>query len=105
MKIVVEQEVGPVGHREERRFLVELEFYEDDEFSDARFADDDNVRLLDGDTIKLTACYRMDINNLVLVILQGLTGIFSAGCEWNNVDPVFSIRVKDGCEIRVSCKK
>jgi len=58
MKILITQEVGAPGAREEPKPLARLEFESDDEFPDSRFADDDNVQLLDGGIIKLTAVYR-----------------------------------------------
>jgi hypothetical protein len=105
MKIVLTQEVGAPGAKKEPKTVAQLEFERDDEFPDAKFANDDNIRLLDGDTIKLTACYRTDNKTLVVAILHDIKAIFSAMCHWDEVNPVFMVRIKDECEIRVLCEK
>ena len=105
MKIVLTQEAGTPGAKEEPKTIAQLEFESDAEFPDATFANDDNIHLLDGDTIKLTACYRTDNKTLVVAILQNIKTIFSAMCHWDEVNPVFMVRMKDECEIRLLCEK
>ena len=104
MKIVLTQEVGAPGARDESRTLVRLEFEVDGEFPGLKFANDDNIQLLDGYTIKLTACYQNN-KNLVVAILRDIETIFSAVCLWDEVNPVFTIRIKDDCIVRVICEK
>ena len=105
MKIVLTQEVGRPGAREEPKTVAQMEFESDDEFPDAKFASDDNIQLVDGDTIKLTACYETHDKTLVVAILHDAQAIFSARCHWDKVNPVFMVRIKHECEIRVLCEK
>jgi hypothetical protein len=105
MKIVLTQEVGALGARGKPKTLARLVFESDDDFPNSQFANDDNIHLLDGDRIKLTACYYTDTKYLVVTMLHDLKAIFSAMCDWDDVNPVFMVRVKDECEIRVLCEK